>query len=33
MMNQKNNVTANEYAKASEHIMCAISSFRFKVSR
>lgn len=26
MMNQKNNVTANEYAKASEHIMCAISA-------
>ena len=24
--NQKNNVTANEYAKASEHIMCAISA-------
>lgn len=30
MMNQKNqkknNVTANDYAKASEHIMCAISA-------
>ena len=24
--NQKNNVTANEYAMASEHIMCAISA-------
>lgn len=26
MMNQKNNVKADEYAKASEHIMCAISA-------
>lgn len=25
MMNQKNNVKADEYAKASEHIMSAIS--------
>jgi hypothetical protein len=24
--NQKNNVKADEYAKASEHIMCAISA-------